>query len=59
MIKPRVYVDTSVIGGCEDDEFSAWSLAFFDQVRLGRYLVLLSELTYFELQRAPTAYGGF
>ena len=55
MFTPRVYVDTSVIGGCEDAEFSAGSLAFFDQVRLGRYVVLVSELTYFELQRAPDA----
>jgi len=53
MVKYRVYVDTSVIGGCEDVEFSAASAAFFDQVRRGRYVALVSEVTYFELQRAP------
>ncbi len=25
MVKPRIYVDTSVIGGCLDDEFKAYS----------------------------------
>ena len=55
MRTPRVYVDTSVIGGCEDGEFSAESRAFFDQVRGGRYIVLLSEMTYFELHSAPDA----
>lgn len=53
MITPRVYVDTSVIGGCEDTEFSDESRSFFHHVRQGRFLVLVSELTYFELQRAP------
>jgi len=48
-------VDTSVIGGCEDSEFSPKSLDFFGQVRQGRYLVLVSELTYYELRKAPEA----
>jgi hypothetical protein len=55
MIRLRVYIDTSVIGGCQDAEFAAASLAFFEQVREGRYVVLVSEVTYFELQRAPHA----
>jgi len=25
-MKPRIYVDASVVGGCEDDEFSAHSV---------------------------------
>ena len=41
-----IYVDASVIGGCEDPEFSAESRAFFDQVRRGRYVALVSEMTY-------------
>ena len=24
MKKPRIYIDTSVIGGCFDDEFAEW-----------------------------------
>jgi len=55
MFRPRVYVDTSVIGGCEDQEFSSISRAFFEQVRRGRYLLLVSELTYYELQKAAEA----
>jgi hypothetical protein len=25
-MKQRIYIDTSVIGGCEDEEFSKWSV---------------------------------
>jgi hypothetical protein len=32
-MKQRIYVDTSVIGGCEDEEFSRWSIqSHFPQV---------------------------
>jgi hypothetical protein len=55
MFRIRVYTDTSVIGGCLDSEFAIASQRFFEQVRQGRYLVLVSEITYFELQRAPEA----
>jgi hypothetical protein len=34
-LKPRIYIDTSVIGGCEDDEFSLWSIRLFDEFRKG------------------------
>ncbi|MDP6546201.1 MAG: hypothetical protein QGH60_19655 [Phycisphaerae bacterium] len=33
MHKVRVYVDTSVIGGTQDEEFAGPSKRFFDQVR--------------------------
>ena len=49
----RVYVDTSVWGGIEDVEFSETSQAFFEQVRVGRYRVLISSITYAELDGAP------
>lgn len=49
----RVYVDTSVFGGVEDEEFSVPSRRFFDQVRQGRYLVLVSDVTLDELAEAP------
>jgi len=42
MKKLRVYADTSVIGGCFDDEFRDDSLRFIDSVRGGRHLLLLS-----------------
>lgn len=32
----RVYLDTSVIGGCFDDEFEVWSNALLRDFRSGR-----------------------
>jgi hypothetical protein len=29
-MKQRIYIDTSVIGGCEDKEFSKWSIQLFE-----------------------------
>ncbi len=33
----RVYVDTSVIGGCFDEEFAPWSQGLMTDFRLGYY----------------------
>ena len=49
----RVYVDTSVFGGTQDEEFRLPSEAFFEQIHRGRYLLLISELTLAELSGAP------
>jgi len=49
----RVYADTSVFGGVFDDEFSGPSSVFFDQVRHGRFVLVLSPLVEDELERAP------
>ena len=54
MRKTRVYVDTSVFGGACDEQFSVASQRFFEQVGKGRYTVLISAITYGELQGAPT-----
>lgn len=35
MKKLRVYVDTSVIGGCFDDEFAAWSNGLVQDFEVG------------------------
>jgi len=51
----RVYVDTSVFGGTQDDEFIVASNDFFEQVRLGAYVVLLSDETQRELAASPEA----
>jgi len=51
--KIRVYVDTSVFGGTQDEEFAEPSRRFFERVDQGEYLVLLSATTYGELERAP------
>jgi predicted nucleic acid-binding protein len=50
-----IYVDASVIGGCEDDEFRESSLALWEQFRLGRHTLVLSEHTIRELLSAPPA----
>ena len=52
---PRIYADTSVIGGCLDIEFSHESLHFIEMVRNGKCVLLLSEITIAELDKAPTA----
>jgi hypothetical protein len=52
-MKRRIYTDTSVIGGCLDEEFSAGSLALFDCFRSGSALMVLSSLTLAELEAAP------
>jgi predicted nucleic acid-binding protein len=51
--KIRVYVDTSVFGGTQDEEFFVESNNFFDHVRLGEYKVLLSDETQRELANSP------
>ena len=49
----RVYVDTSVIGGCFDDEFQEASERLLDHARSGRVKLLVSYLAVKELRRAP------
>jgi len=49
----RVYVDTSVIGGCLDDEFRAASARLFDRSRVGDALLVISDTTLAELGSAP------
>ncbi len=53
MHKLRVYVDTSVIGGVFDEQFSVSSRRFFEEVKQGRYAVLISAITYGEMVTAP------
>lgn len=55
MHRIRVYVDTSVFGGAQDDEFAQASCQFFKRVRAGEYTVLLSNETLRELAMAPQA----
>lgn len=49
----RIYVDTSVIGGCEDPEFTEWSTRLFNDFRKGLRIVVISDLTLRELELAP------
>ena len=52
-MKPRVYADTSVLGGCEDDEFRAPSVRLLEAFLHGELTLVLSELTLRELESAP------
>jgi len=54
-VKPRVYADTSVLGGCEDDEFRAPSVRLLEAFMRGEMTLVLSELTLRELETAPEA----
>ncbi len=49
----RVYLDTSVIGGCFDNEFSRWSNALLQDFRDGTFRPLVSEVTEREIEDAP------
>lgn len=50
---PRVYIDTSVIGGCLDDEFATWSKLLFNEFRSEIKIAVVSDLTLRELEEAP------
>lgn len=52
-MKLRVYVDTSVVGGYFDDEFSEDTKPFFDRINRGEVIIVLSSLLEAELARAP------
>jgi predicted nucleic acid-binding protein len=52
-MKPRVYLDTSVIGGYFDEEFSQWSKKLIDQVISGELTALISDITIDEVLDAP------
>ncbi len=51
--KMKFYVDTSVWGGHEDEEFEEWTLPFFEQARKGDFVIVISDLTLRKLLPAP------
>jgi hypothetical protein len=53
MRKSILYVDTSVIGGCCDQEFQEWSNGLLVDIKAGRFSLFLSELSDAEIQDAP------
>ncbi|MEW5927335.1 MAG: PIN domain protein [Gemmatimonadota bacterium] len=53
MKTPRIYVDTSVVGGCFDPEFAPWSNGLVEDFRAGRFIPVLSDLLSLELEGAP------
>ncbi|MBI5215898.1 MAG: PIN domain-containing protein [Ignavibacteriae bacterium] len=52
-MKERIYIDTSVIGGCFDKEFKEDSLSFFERMKKRKTLILISTILQFELEDAP------
>ncbi len=52
MRKLRIYIDTSVIGGCFDKEFAVWSNMLFDEFMAGKKIAVISDVTIGELSKA-------
>lgn len=52
-MKQRVYIDTSVIGGCFDKEFEEWSNLLFNDFKSGKKIPVISDITLDELSDAP------
>lgn len=51
--KLRIYIDTSVIGGCMDDEFQEWSQKLMDEFKIGLHIPVISSITQAEISKAP------
>jgi len=49
----RIYIDSSVVGGCKDAEFEEDSQRVIDWARAGELTLLISEITLRELEPAP------
>ncbi|MGA1619764.1 MAG: PIN domain-containing protein [Pirellulales bacterium] len=52
-MRPRIYVDTSVFGGCEEVEFITHSRRLVAAMADGIYAMVISEVTLLELEKAP------
>ena len=52
-MRPLVYIDTSVVGGCFDIEFKAASEALFAEFIAGLKIAMTSDLLLEELEPAP------
>ena len=51
-MKPSIYIDTSVVGGCFDQEFEEWSLSLFSEFISGTKIMMISDLVVRELELA-------
>lgn len=54
----RIYIDTSVIGGCFDEEFAEWSNGLVADFRTGIFQPLLSDVVAAEVADAPENVQG-
>ena len=55
MDRLRIYIDTSVLGGCFDEEFARWSNGLMRDFRARRLVPVLSDVTAAEVDSAPEA----
>jgi predicted nucleic acid-binding protein len=53
-MKPRVYIDTSVVGGYFDEEFQEDTKRFFERIFRKDFIVYFSEISETELSLAPS-----
>ena len=53
MKRPRIYADTSVFGGCFDEEFRKESELLFQEIKNGKFILVISGTTSRELNDAP------
>ncbi len=52
-MKQRIYIDTSIIGGCLDEEFKEASKKLVEKFKRGDMIAVVSESTVLELRDAP------
>lgn len=52
-MKRKIFLDTSVIGGFFDDEFSFYTNKLFMEIQQGIFIPVASDITILELEKAP------
>lgn len=50
---PKIYIDTSVIGGCFDEEFQLWSNSLVADLHKGFFQPVVSTIVTAEIKKAP------
>ena len=58
-MKQKIYVDTSVIGGVFDDEFSEDTKPLFEKIYSGEIILVYSDISTDELKNAPEEVKDF
>lgn len=58
MLKLRTYIDTSVVGGCFDEEFQEDSKQLFEEFISGEKILVVSDILLLELEEAPEMVRG-
>ena len=53
-MKQRIYIDTSIVGGYFDDEFSEVTKELFNRLENNEVIFVISDLLELELTGAPT-----